>query len=280
MGAAVKRPNVPVDEALWFAVLESMRRHPGNVLRASKATGSSEKTVRRLWTVGYPKRAWGVRPMKDVLLDENRAASARAAAATELAQGPDERAIAEGRRVAIETKGEEARLLRYARGNALGLMSAATKLTAAVLKLADRIALTLDADEKAEAGQRMTLFQALLTFNRAAGIIQKSVYVVESTASLERMVLGDPKERAGTNLDGEMTLDEAIEEIQTAADTAARLERRGLRILNGGKSPPLAVGRPLVGEQPAVSVPERPPLNGEGPHPASTSPRENEDGST
>jgi len=238
MPATTKRLNHLVDQRLWAAVLDAFRLTPGNYSRAAAKARCTPRTARKLWNEGYPGRDWGQRPMKEILMDERRAADARAAAAQALAAGPDAAEVAKGRELAIETRADEARMLRFARGNVQGFLNATTELTATAMRLAQRVSKTIEADEaKLDAKDRMTLFQALLTLSRMAGIIQKGIYAAESCVALERMVLGDPKERgAAPGATGEaLTTEEALESIDSAVQLAARMEARGLRIINGGR---------------------------------------------
>lgn len=249
MAATTKRLSHSIDYNVWCAVLDACRVTPENWTRIGAASGTTPRTVKRLWKEGYPRYAWGARPMRDVILDERRAADAKARAAEAASRGPDEREVNEGRRLAIETRAEEARHLRFARANVQALLNMTTQLSASGLRLAQRVDQTLAAEEAKSAEDKMTLAGALLTLTRIANIVQKGIYAAESCAGLERMVLGDPKERAGFEGDErDMTTDEALEVIGRAADLAKRVEQSGFRVFKGGRGNGIAI--PLAPAEP------------------------------
>jgi hypothetical protein len=277
-----KRPNHFIDESVWLAVIAAMRLAPGNYTRAAERAGTTHATAKKLWVEGKPGTVWGARPMREVFLDEQRAATARAAAAAELGRGPDASEVAEGRKRAIETRAEEGRILTLARANVLGVLEGTTQLTLTYLKLAKQVDKTIMvlSDASTPVEQRMNLPQALLTLSRMAGIVGKGVYAAEAVANLERMVLGDPKDRiGGLPDDREMTAEEALEALGRGGDMALRMERAGLVVLQGGRS---RVPTPLVPSEPPPPTPpiEETAANGTGRHEDEEPEVEDTDGET
>lgn len=273
MGSTAKRLSHGIDLDLWTAMIAAHRKTPGNFTRVAGECGTTRRTVRRLWNEGLPRYPWGARPMRELLLDEQRASTAKAAEAAKVV-APE--LVAEGRRLAIETRADEAKHLRFARANVQGLLNATTQLTASALKLAQKIDQTLDDPEFAKG---LNLAQSILTISRMAGIVTKGIYAAESCASLERMILGDPKDRAGFEGDErEMTPEEALEEVSRAVDLAGRLERKGLRVLAGGRGRPAPEGAGAdVGRAPVSAPPPEPePVDERLPSPDDTEEEDDE----
>jgi hypothetical protein len=249
-----EKPKLFLPQEQWHVLLDAYRREPGNHTAAARTAACDRKTARKLWEHGDARNPWSARPIREVLLGERQAASARAAAAAAMAAAPatsDE--VRRSREAAIEIMAEEAKLLRYARTNAQALLDLTTILSATAIKLAKRVEVTLESEEFLKG---MTLAQALLTLNRVAGIVQKGIYVAQSVTGLERDVFGPPEERAGRGAPGKrkITNEEALESLARAANTANLLKERGMRILQGGKAggPTLVVGE--TGTDPRVGA--------------------------
>ena len=224
-----------VDQALWLRVLDAQRKMPQRWVLIAESCGCTPRTVHRLWEKGCPRFAWGVRPMRDIILEERQAATAKAAAAAEAVRGPSAAEVSSGRRAAAETMAAEATLLKFARANVQALLHMTTQLSATGMRLARAVDATMS-DPKILDG--MSLHQGLLTLTRIAHLTQKGIYAAESCAELERLVLGDPRDRAQLEgADRDMGQDEALEIIGRAADLAKRVEERGFRVLVGGKDP-------------------------------------------
>ena len=252
MGHAAEKPQQigqAVGQERWHLLLSAYRDVPGNHSNAARAAHVDRRTARRLYERGDGRNPWSVRPIREVLLGEQQAATARAAAAAAMAAAPatpDE--VRAAREAAVETMAEEAKLLRYARGNVQALLNLTTVLSATALKLADRVARTLESEAFLK---DMTLAQALLTLNRVAGIVQKGIYAAESVTGMERDILGSPEERAGRAPGSagkpQLTQVEALEELGRAAELHEMLARRNpeLTLLRGGKDMPIKL---VIGE--------------------------------
>lgn len=275
--SSTKVPRARATEAAyWNRLLVVMRESPGNIARAARAMGSDRKTVRRIWTQGVPGTAWGARPMKDVLEAEQIAAAATRVeedGALAVAQtGPSPAEVSAARRDAIETRGEEAKLVKAARANGIALQAAIANLSKAALDLSRRIETVMKNDDKITAGQ------AMLFMSRWATIVQRGVYCADTIIELEREVLGDPEERKGREsaMDADALTDaEAREILERAARAHERLRERGLRVVKGGQSsvgvqvtePPIDENDDPVPETPAPATNEGDPDGADPPNP-------------
>lgn len=266
---SIDRRRAAITAEKWNVALESFRVFPGNCLKASAASGLNRRTVKRLWVEGFPGTTWGARPMQEIVENEKTEAAARrlekaernnrvhpiitgghaaiAAAASLPVPSPD--VVVMARADAIAVRGEEAKLLKFARGNVQALLSMVVHLQSGGLDLAKRIEKTIKDDKT------MSAAQAMLMIARIAQVTQKALYATQTVVEIERDIVGDPAKRAEEELSEEMTQEDAIEEIERAAALWDRMKQKGLRVIPGGATESVAPAEGEAVKSPNQAVP-------------------------
>ncbi|HHH30691.1 MAG TPA: hypothetical protein ENK57_20435 [Polyangiaceae bacterium] len=248
-----------------FRVLQENATGPltGGYAAAAKVAECDARTAKRGFVKGWPD--YGLDSIADIVAAEQ--AAARAAIQGELSEAAEasvavvakEKAAA--RADAIKARAEEGKLVRAARGNIVELLENGRELLAGYRKLAPRVSKLIAAIEKkidkllAEESETTDIGEMLDLVERTAAVLWRlSTSARASTSAgmqalqMERLLLGQPTEIIGvTDLDA-MDEDEAIAELEAAADVAkrmrARKKRRELRLAasNGKTIPEKAAG--------------------------------------
>lgn len=222
-----------IDAGYWARLRRIMEAEP-NVSKAAIAMGSDRKTIRRLWNEGVPGTAWGAVPMKDVVAqgsaaERERFAAHRAEAARR--QELDERPLAPAqqaaaRRDAVDTRVEEALLVRAARVNATKLLEATAQIGMGASVFAKALGELLSNDVKMK---ELTAHQGMLILARFAGVTRAAIINAQGVLALERLTMGDPNKRgpqgAAALAEG-MSKEDAIMHLERATRILERTRRK------------------------------------------------------
>lgn len=229
----------------------------GGYAAAAKVAECDARTAKRGFVKGWPD--YGLDAISDIITTEQ--AAARAAIQGELSEAAEatvadvakEKAAA--RADAIKARAEEGKLVRAARGNIVELLENGRELLAGYRKLAPRVSKIIGRiDRKIEKiledDSETSVEEMLELVERTAAVLWRlSTSARASTSAgmqalqMERLLLGQPTEIIGvTDLDA-MTEDEAINELEAAAEVAkrmrARKKKRELRLAaSNGKTIP------------------------------------------
>lgn len=254
-GPGKRTPGHGISEEDWIRVeLLILRGHAFTAV--GRMTGLNERTVRRLFHEGYPSQPWGQTPIKVKLAAEQAKARAQLVARKEVKPTPaeaEELARVEGligaatlpERVAaksdaLEARTAEAQLVRIARGNVTALAGAAVGLLKPATALAREVGRLVLADVDASARSEKTIAPdaALGLLRDCARFMKDIVETGHKAMEMERLLLGDPSGSGKTVRDADnMTIDDALVELTNGAKVLAGLEAKGLRVIQGGKSP-------------------------------------------
>jgi hypothetical protein len=235
-----------VDAGAYDALLTAYRAKPGNARQAAAATGLDARTCARGWREGWPER--GMRPIQAVLEDEQAAARARLHAAREAelraAAQHEAQAAAVHRQSAsedaIRNRAEEARMVRAARANAMGLMAVVQRVLRGANALAEQVEQYVQ-NAKVGTGEEDTLTpqRATALFAQIASTTRAANESARLAQQMERSLLGEPDKWIGLQV-GNMTEAQAVHEIELAHRAAQRARERG--VLTDGEEvlpPPL-----------------------------------------
>ena len=230
---------------LYERLVAAYRKTPGQHVPASREAGCSYRAARNLWEQGI-KGPDGRVAIKEVLQAEGVGARANRAReeAIKRAAEPGEVEAAEQDR--IETRKKLAKLCAAARDvTTAGFSVVGTELKA-VFALAERIAKDIDTikadpwvplerDDKGKVlrWRRTTVREMLELQGLVAATSTKLVRAAMTALQMERLHMGLPTEIVGTQ---DMTLEEAVREIETANAELAQARERGLLVLQGGKT--------------------------------------------
>ena len=217
-----------IDHEFYDKLLAAFRNDPGNISRASLVADCDRRTARKGWNDGWPKQGFG--PMHEIVAVEQAEIRARLQEQqakdrveeetrlnTEEAQMVKRRDLG-AKEDALVSRTEEARTVRAARHNAMGLLASVQRLMSGAHALAERVERDLKTVDMKPA-QAISLFQSIASTARQAN------ETARLAISMERTLLGEPDKIVG-HVD--MTKEEAIREIKMAVLVAARAESRGL----------------------------------------------------
>lgn len=207
-------------------MLDAFRSAPGNYSHASKLANCWHGTCKKAWNDGWPKQ--GMDPIKEVLYQEQRAARAALEVSRREGEVEAERQIrasveaTQGTQAgtdAIMARTEEARLVRGARNNAVGLMATTAQLLQGGHKLAkhlkQRIEEELDTITPSEATKMITAISSLTKQGNEAAKV---------AMTMERLHLGEPTEHKEVTVNTSFSVADAEKEILAAAEELKRLQ--------------------------------------------------------
>jgi hypothetical protein len=251
-----------IDQEKYDAMVGAYRQAPANVRGCARAASVDRRTARKAWHEGWPER--GLRPIREVLNEEQQAARARLAklreaelatlAEQQAGNAQIDRARAEDD--AVTSRTEEARMVRASRHNAMGLMASVQRLLRGATKLAERVEEEI-ATVELKPGAAAALFREIASTTRQAN------EAARLAQSMERSLLGQPEKWIGLATD--MTPEEAMHEVVMAQKALSRAKRRGLVVDTTGEHvhPPAArvsAAPPMGGTCAPVGDPDPPPF--------------------
>lgn len=226
---AIENRGVRVDQERYDAMVDSYRDTPGNFRACSRTTGVDRRTAKKAWEDGWPGR--GLEPIKIVIEQEQDAARARLhdarKAELEALAKQNVQAQVETRAMAkidaVESRTEEARMVRVARSNTISLMESVQDMLEGAKELAAamKTEISITAGEVAsKPGQAVALFQAIASTTKQANEAAKL------SMAMERTLLGEPEKKIGLELS--LSPNEAAREIELANRALARARARGM----------------------------------------------------
>lgn len=238
----MSRGRTPYTREMYDAICDAYEEAPGNHSVASAKSGFSRKACRRAWELGWTGIEWA-RPIRVVF--EERATIARARiqeaerlareaqqkeaneAAVRLQEARAERVMAreQAKQTALETLTQEANLVRMARVNGLGLMNLVAACIKGGMQLRQRVEEWLSNAWKEGAKPEPKEIAAL--FRAFTGMVREANEAGKIALEMERLRLGDPARQMDEAQPGEMTLEEAIREIEDAQRVLYRAVETG-----------------------------------------------------
>lgn len=249
-GKVGKRAMTP---ELFNDLIRAFRLQPGIYSAAARASGCAHKTAKKAWLVGFPPK--GFKPIKELMETERsqiaahvalaegeEAMEARKAIVEEMQEGIDGKLEQEASKVyAMGVKVEEARMLGLTRGlitsNVESLRALAGASEGLSTKLAESIKTFIESEDDLVFGTP-EYNRAQRAFRGVAMAARDISTAVKTTIEAERLHVGEPTEIVGhKDLDG-MTIEELQAEIAAADEDLVIAERRGLVVVDGGKTSP------------------------------------------
>ena len=216
-----------IDQEFYDGLVSAFRDAPGNTSSASRAVSCDRRTARKAWNEGWPDL--GFLPVKQVVEEEQAETRARlkVVRSEDLARQELENeklgAVrdSDARDDAIAARTEEARTVRAARHNAMGLLAVTQRLLRGANRLAEKIEQDI-ATADLRPAQAISLFQTIASTARASNETAKLAI------AMERNLLGEPEKIIGHH--HTMTEAQAVREIELAGKAAERARARGVVI--------------------------------------------------
>lgn len=240
-----------ITRGVYEKLVEAYRAFPGKIGTVSRMAGVDWRTAKRAWEFGWPNRSprgdWP--PIKLTIAEEQRGARAnsqidREAMETELRATRtivEERIFKEmrerdaARADAVQSRADEAKLVRAERGSAIAAVSLVGRLFRGMLARGEKLEAMVK-EGKDEAGQTMTIDQEIKIWSAVYLMAQRVIAMSGQVVQQERLLLGQPTEIIGVSTDG-MTIEDAIRRAREANEMANRMEaraKRRLTVLQGG----------------------------------------------
>lgn len=260
--------KTPDPHEYYPRLLEAYREEPNNHERAAKRAGVSWGTAEKAWKSGH-KRA-GLGPIVDVIRLEQQKARAMLAeeeAVKRAKRAEEERKASEQ---AIQGRKEEGQITRVLRasvsqqsGVSVALSSEAFQfanaLKARLKQEREKLELWINYEAQTLAGnpaavrpslehQPLSLPQLVQLLNRVADYTARLTQSARAVFELERLYLGEPLGIIGIVEQSRKLTPEEVEirERNAIAAIQRAKERRGLVVLDGGKTKPVM---PVVGQR-------------------------------
>jgi hypothetical protein len=226
--------NRIINQDFYDALLEAFRETPGNynstmkrALKDPRCKGScSYASVKKAWEKGWPKHDF--LPIKDVLAFE-RIAAREIIARRKEEEGilftqtnnttiSKERTKEKAREDAIQARAAEAKLVREARDNVIKILSSSKDLLKIYKDLITHIS-KLKPDDLGFEEAAKVLWRITISSRAATDAGMKCL-------QMERLLLGQPTEIIGAKDTSNMSIDDALVELDKAAQAAERIRRR------------------------------------------------------
>lgn len=219
----------PLTRDLYDKLLIAYRDQPGNHTEAARRALCTRQFAKRVYAgPPYPVYPWAV-PIEIVLREEAEAARAQART---LAQRQAEEAEAvreKARTEAIEAQAQERQMLKAARGDVLAALLVAAEIVPAMRSVAKSIAKACE--PKADGSPPDIPPQiAMQLLTRHATLIQKAVGAAEAVIQLSRLDRGASTVNVAPALADDLSLDQALEELEALEETLGAARARGLAL--------------------------------------------------
>lgn len=246
MGQPTKKQKPrSITEEQYDLLLESYREEEppirGAVQKAATAAGVTRKTAAKVWHKGAAYLGRGA--IKELILEEKRAARAGAsdaitAAAKEQTRAQAERQYAEAekaRQDVIKARRQEGEMVRAQRGNLMALIGVTGSLLRGSIKAASEIEQAIISGVDPATEKKLTLKDRVDLLWKVNRIVRQTASASGDVIRMERLLLGEPTEIVGMMELGDYSEEQALQEIAEAYEAAERYaERKGLKLIAGG----------------------------------------------
>ncbi len=212
-------PRARVTREQFDEMVRSFREKPGRFQPAARAADVHHRTAKRAWERGWDSPAWA-RPIREVILDEQRAARALNEEAVQAERGARARKVEERELARIDTARErtrEAEGVRAAMSSALSLLANLGILSKASIAVSQAAAKDLLKDV---AANKVTWRQAMPFIKTLSLVGERATQQLKGAMEAMRLHLGRPQEILGvidvsgptTLVDGEAVVSELGED--------------------------------------------------------------------
>jgi hypothetical protein len=210
-----------VTDDLYTKLVNAFREVPGNANNAANESGCDRRTAKIGYDKGWPKQ--GMRPIKEVLLDERNEIRAIRAEDERKRREAAIMAKDEARKDAMATKVEEGRAVANVRRNALAFSSVFAKILQGLIPAADRIKTWLTDPDPAKQPKPQEVAKLLTSLALANKMITDSL---KTSMELERLRIGNPDEIIKEE-DTTVTDESAIAALERIQRTMRRAQAQG-----------------------------------------------------
>lgn len=203
-------------------MVAALRELNGNVEGTARQAQVGRKLARRAWQTGWPSA--GFRAVKDLLREEEVAARAEQRRLEEAEKRKTAEERDKARSDAIAAMAAEGRILALARNDVQGALACANVMLPALRALAEAIATSLQADPT-----QISPAKGVELIQRYSVAVKSLTQAGEQLVRAERLHKGEPTDILGVQHSAsEMSVEEAVREIQTTVGLYELAKRRGL----------------------------------------------------
>jgi hypothetical protein len=201
-----------LSESTYDLLVEALRATEDPVLAAARV-GVDKRTARKCWFVGLgPAYRFGQRPVCELVREEKLAARAMLGAE---AEAPSAEEVEAARKDHARSRADEARMLRVAKGNVLGVLAVTSQMVAGAVDLSKLVSKELKNFH--DPMRAMRLMRDMSTMMRSG------VEAVQLVMELERKALGGGNFGGGRDV---MSVEEAERELREVESALTRAKSR------------------------------------------------------
>lgn len=207
----------PLTKELYETLVIAFRESPGNGAYAARRALCDPRMARRLWD-GKPYKDYPWAKSIKALLDaEKLEAQQRAIEANRRAMEAAEADREKARREGEEARNQERQILRVARGDVLQALALAAELVPAMRNVGKSIAKACELQPDGSPPDIAPKL-AMDLLQRHALLVQRAVGAAEAVIQLSRTERGADAPVAANAVKEEMTLEEALNELEALPD--------------------------------------------------------------
>lgn len=221
---------------LYAALLEHLRGHPGDIMGAAKRAGCHYQTARRTWH-GPPRPIYPwARPIRDLLLDEDREQQRKRAEEDAAVRVKLDAEKEKAQQLAEEAKQWDETILRLARNDVMKGLASLGRLTDGLDALARRVneQLKRGTDDKGNALD-IPIGTVLTVMNKYAGGVARLADAAAALVAIERVKANLPTAIVALDI-STISVEDAEREVALAQTAVARARHLGLTVVDGGKA--------------------------------------------
>jgi len=212
----------PIQREFYDNLLKAFRDAPGNGAHAARKAGCDQRTAKRAWEKGWSPGIPWARPIKHLIEEEREEARAAQRRLEERkdAEAAEERGKA--REDAVQSLVQEGQMIRLGRSNALGALASIAQMLPAMRVVGEKMR------DKILAGEEIDLKMGMRLHRDFGMTVRNLATAAQILVESERQHKGEPSAVIGVQMDGEITVDEALREMAEVSELYELAKRRGL----------------------------------------------------
>lgn len=219
-------PKRSIKREFYDNLVNAFRESPGVAAHAARQAGCDARTARRAWDKGWTPGIPWARSIKLVLEDEQEAARTlqRRIEEDKHLRAQDDRDKA--RDDAVSALAQEGQMLKLARTNVIAGMASVALMLPTLRRIGEEVKRQFETGEiDARLGMRM--------LKEFSYMLRNFTMAMQSIIEGERQSKGEPTAIIGLQLDGNLSIDEALREMSEVSELYELAKRRGLVDGNG-----------------------------------------------
>jgi len=207
---------------MYEVMLQAYREQPGNASHAARMADCERRMAARAWSKGWPRSPWA-KPIKDVILEERRAARAKAWQEQEDLRHRAHDMRIKAQQDAVDVMAQESQMLKLGRQSVTSSLATTGILWPAIRKLAEEM------KKRIESGvEKISPREAFSFFRTYTWIVNLGASAASTLVDAERRKNGEPTDIIEVRDGDGMSMEEAVEELAHVQELIEQARQRGL----------------------------------------------------